>query len=573
MPGSRPPAVDPVGPRLRAGLVCALAGLASACGGGGGGSGGSDGGGAVPSTGITISGQVSFDRVLPSARLDGGLDFGNVPRAPAREVVVEVLRADRSVVASTLTDTTGRYSIAAPRNTQVSVRVRAQTRSAGTAARPATWNLRVRDNTEGDAVYAIEGNLSDTGAADQVRDLHAASGWTGNGYGAPRSSAPFAVLDTLYAALQLAIAADTGQRFPDLEAYWSPRNRASPQFRPTLGEIVTTSYRSVVDDPVQGGIYVQGLEDIDTDEYDAHVIAHEFFHFLEDVVTRSDTTGGKHSLVEKLDARLAFSEGFGNAWAAMVVGNAQYRDSFGSRQGQSFHFDVDDNEWASFGRSDGWYNEVSVQSVLYDLFDTGVDGADSVALGIVPLYAVLRDDLRRGAALTTMFAFTAGLERQPAVPVSGLRALLAEQDIGRGVGAPDAFGTGEGNSGGNPDALPVYLPLALNGPAVTACTSVRDGFDNKLGNRRLLRFELAQERRVEIVAQSTEGGLPAPDPDLLIFRAGRLASAETVAPFVERYTGDLAAGSYVLEVYEWTHVDPSATLRRPRTCMNVSITG
>ena len=570
MPVSRNPA-DSVGPRLRAGLVSTLVAFTGACGGGG--SGGSEGGGTLPAPNVTISGQVSFDRVLPSANFDGGLDFGNMPRAPAREVVVEVLRADRSVFASTLTNVEGRYSVAAPANAEVTVRVRAQTRSQGTASRPATWNLRVLDNTDGNAVYAIEGSLSGTGATDQVRDLHAASGWTGSSYGRPRAAAPFAVLDTLYAALQLAVSADGNTRFPDLDVYWSPRNRSSPQFRPTLGEIVTTSYRSIVDDPAQGGIYVQGLEDVDTDEYDAHVIAHEFFHFIEDVVTRSDTPGGKHSLVEKLDLRLAFSEGFGNAWAAMVVGSPLYRDSYGSRQGRSFHFDVEDNEWASFGRMDGWYNEVSVQAVLYDLFDADTDGADSIALGIAPLYAVLRDELRRGAALTTLFAFTAGLERQPAVPVSGLRALLAEQDIGRGVPEPDAFGTGERNSGGNPDALPVYLTLELNGPAVPACTSVRDGFDNKLGNRRLLGFELAQERRVEIEVRSSDGGSPAPDPDLVIYRAGRLASSETVTPFVERYAGDLAAGRYVLEVYEYTHVDPDATLRRPRTCMNVSITG
>jgi hypothetical protein len=570
MPDARSSSVDPLRLRLRAGLACVLGALAGACGGGGG---GGQGGGPLPSSDVTISGQVSFDRVPLAAGLGAGLDFGTVSRAPARAVVVEVLRADRSVVATTLSDADGRYSVTAPANAEVSLRVRAQTRSQGTAAQPATWNLSVRDNTDGNAVYAIEGRLAATGTADQVRDLHAASGWTGNGYGSPRAAAPFAVLDTLYAALQLAIAADPGVRLPELAAYWSPRNRASPQFRPTLGEIVTTSYRSVVDDPLQGGIYVQGLEDVDTDEYDAHVIAHEFFHFLEDFVTRSDTTGGQHSLFERLDARLAFSEGFGNAWAAMVVGNSLYRDSYGTRQGQSFHFDVEDNEWASFGRQDGWYSEVSVQAVLYDLFDTGVDGADSVALGIAPLYAVLRDDLRRGAALTTLFAFTAGLERQPAVPVPTLRALLAEQDVGREVALPDAFGSGERNSGGNPDALPVYLALEVNGAPVQACTSVRDGVDNKLGNRRLLRFDLAQDRRVEIVARSSDGDSPAPDPDFVIFRGGRLASSETVAPFVERYTGELAAGSYVLEVYEWTHADPGATLRRSRTCMNVSITG
>lgn len=559
-----------VGPRLRVGLACVLAVLAGACSGGGG---GGDATVTPPTASVTLRGQVSFDRVLPSSDPNGGLDYSSAQRAPAREVVVEILRADRSVIASTLTDTEGRYSVATPANTQVSVRARAQSRSTGSAARPAIWSLRVRDNTDGGAVYAIEGSLTDTGASEQERNLHAPSGWTGAGYGAPRSAAPFAVLDTLYAALQLVVSADPSRRFPDLEAYWSTRNRASEDFRPTLGEIETTSYRSIVGDPAQGGVYVQGLENVDTDEYDAHVIAHEFFHYLEDVVTRSDTMGGSHSLVEKLDPRLAFSEGMGNAWAAMVVGDALYKDSFGVRQGESFRFDLEDNDWQAFGRADGWFNEVSVQAVLYDFFDVNVDGTDHVSLGVAPLHAVLRDELRDGPALTTLFAFTAGLEAQPSAPVAGVRALLAEQDVGRGVAAPDAWGTGEANSGGNPDAMPVYLSLSLNGPATVACTSARDGFDNKLGNRRLLRFELAQARRVEIVVRSTDGGSPVPDPDLVLFRAGRIASVETVTPFVERYTGDLDAGSYVLEVFEWTHVDPGATLRRPRTCMNVSMTG
>ena len=84
-----------------------------------------------------------------------------------------------------------------------------------------------------------------------------------------------------------------------------------------------------------------GAADNDTDEYDQHVVAHEFQHFLEDQVSRSDTPGGPHSLDERLDMRVAFSEGFANAFSAMVLNDPVYRDSFGASQGQVYRFDVE----------------------------------------------------------------------------------------------------------------------------------------------------------------------------------------------------------------------------------------
>ncbi len=35
----------------------------------------------------------------------------------------------------------------------------------------------------------------------------------------------------------------------------------------------------------------------------------------------------------------------------------------------------------------------------------------------------------------------------------------------------------------------------------------------------------------------------------------------------------VGAGDYVLEIYEYSHVNPTATTRRGRTCMTVTITG
>ena len=55
-----------------------------------------------------------------------------------------------------------------------------------------------------------------------------------------------------------------------------------------------------------------------TDEYDDHVVVHEWAHYFEANFSRSDSIGGDHASDNVLDIRLAFGEGFGNAYSAMA---------------------------------------------------------------------------------------------------------------------------------------------------------------------------------------------------------------------------------------------------------------
>ena len=115
-----------------------------------------------------------------------------------------------------------------------------------------------------------------------------------------------------------------------------------------------------------------GDENVDTDEYDRHVLAHEFQHFLEYSISRSESPGGPHSPNDRLDLRVAFSEGFANAFSAMALNDPLYSDSLGSQQSRRFSFSMESNVTSPAG----WYNEASIQSVTWDLFDAAVDGAD-----------------------------------------------------------------------------------------------------------------------------------------------------------------------------------------------------
>ena len=313
-------------------------------------------------TNVIVSGRITYDRV-PFSRLSGsGLDYAGTEQRPARGVVVELVRSDGTIATSTTTDQSGNYSLVAPVSTTVFVRAKAQwSQQANTVS--------VRNNTNGNALYAVEGGSFNTGTTNQTRNLHAPSGWAsfgGTSYVSPRLAAPFAVLDTITRAIEFlanAGVADLAAGGIALNVYWSTLNRPSDTFNASTGNIITTLYRPTDSSGGPAGIYVLGTENNDTDEYDQHIVAHEVMHYWEDKYARSDTPGGSHSIGEKLDPRLAFGEGFANAFAGMVLGDPEYRDSFGRSQGEDGGFSLEANSYRGIlGWQPGWFDEGSVHS-------------------------------------------------------------------------------------------------------------------------------------------------------------------------------------------------------------------
>lgn len=59
----------------------------------------------------------------------------------------------------------------------------------------------------------------------------------------------------------------------------------------------------------------------DTDHFDDSVIIHEIGHRLEDACGKSDSPGGQHFGLFRIDPRLAWSEGWGNFLAAHIIRN------------------------------------------------------------------------------------------------------------------------------------------------------------------------------------------------------------------------------------------------------------
>ena len=307
------------------GAACIAAALLAGCGGGGGG-----GGGGFPivlppvaGSSVTVSGTATYESV---PNLNGPLVYASTSVKPVRGVTVEALDAvSSSQLAVTTSDDSGAYSMSVPANTTIIVRVRAQLTRTGPGA---SWDVTVRDNTRSNALYSMQSSAFSSGAAASTRDLRAATGWGGDKYTGQRVSAPFAVMDTVYTAMQKVLSVAPATAFPALRVFWSTGNVPAGG-DVTQGQIGSTFF---INRSTGREIYVLGKEDTDTDEFDAPVIAHEWGHYYQSSFSRDDSPGGPHSLDNRIDRRLAFSEGWGNGWSGIALGRSNYVDSVGAQQ-------------------------------------------------------------------------------------------------------------------------------------------------------------------------------------------------------------------------------------------------
>lgn len=482
---------------------------------------------------VVISGSLTYDYV-PHFTERNGLNYAGTVELPIRGLVVELLDAGNQVLMTDISTQTGTYSFTVTRDQPVRVRVKAQLLREQND-NSARWNFKVTDNTDNNSLYAMVGSLLVANDANAVRDLHAASGWTGNAYTQPRVAAPFAILDSIYIGVQRLVAVDGSVQLPALEFRWSPNN-ITADGELELGEIATSFYRNDL-----SAIYLLGGEDDDTDEYDRHVVLHEWGHYLEAELSRSDSIGGDHSGDDKLDFRVAMSEGFANAFSAMMLDDPIYRDASGTGQEDGFQIAV--NRINNNVR--GWYSEASVQSVLYNFY---VSENNKTARDFADIFTVItRDNYSTSDAFVSIYLFAEQLREALPGVTAGFNSLLSGQNIT----ITDRFGAGESNSGGATINLPVYKTLPLNNTAVNVCSSNANGSYNKLGASQFFVLNILSAGNYRITA--TEFGTTSDDsdPDMYLYQRG-IQLQEAISPTVgtETLTRSLSVGTYVLELVD-----------------------
>ncbi|HSX49830.1 MAG TPA: hypothetical protein VLF09_02655 [Cellvibrio sp.] len=443
---------------------------------------------------------------------------------------MELLDNKNLVLATTITDNVGDYSFSVGSNKLVKVRVKAQLSRTQTP----TWNFKVTDNTNSNSLYVMDGSLVVASDATGVRNLHAASGWTGTSYSSTRVAAPFAILDSVLLGAEKIVAAGNSRNFPPLELRWSVNNKAADG-EPTFGEIGTSFYDG-------SAIYILGDQNSDTDEYDRHVILHEWGHYIESELSRSDNIGGDHAYDDKLDLRVAMSEGFSNAFSAMMLDDPEYRDASGTQQADGFSNDVSQKNHLVRG----WYSESSIQSILYNFY---LSENGKVAKNFSDIFNVFSSQIySENAAMISIYTFTDALRSVLPGQVVNFDSLLLEQNIV----STNAFGEGESNSGGYSGSLPVYKILATNNSPVTVCSTNRFGAYNKLSVSQFLRLEISSPAIYRITVSEAGSNSGDSDPDIYLNRNGNLIDfAEgTVIDQEDLTTDTLSVGTYVLEILD-----------------------
>ena len=456
-----------------------------------------------PQDEVTITGKLFYEFVPPIVTRNqcDGLDFGSTVERPIRQATVQLLDADDNVLASMLAGDDGRYSFSGiDAGIDVRIRVRAELKS----EEPDRWEVYIRDNVDDSQapralkdrpVYVVQWQLFNTGIADiRDKDFTARTGWSGSTYTGVRAAAPFAILDAIYSAMELIVAVDPVATFNRLDAFWSINNKKvadNPDI--DIGELTSAFYNSGLE-----ALFLFGDESTETDEFDDHLVLHEWTHHFDDTNSRSDSIGGSHFLGESLDLRLAFGEGFAHALAAIVLDEPQYCDTGAVPSGAgSFGFNTESN--TSGVR--GWFNEMSVATFIYDLWDTGSDGgADTGSIDFKLIYDTMAGPQKETPAFTTIFSFAAELRAM--LPDSEDRAFVDAQLNRENIDAPDVdiWGSGQtttpsGAANNGRDLTPIYTEIPLDGSIANVCINndyvdVVEGVVNKLSDWRYLRFEL-----------------------------------------------------------------------------------
>jgi hypothetical protein len=246
---------------------------------------------------VLVKGRVTFVRIPFLQATNLGLDYAHPVSRPARGIVVRANNAGTSTqLATGETDSDGNYALSVPQNTSMVLVAVARMSRDGSVPLP-RWNFSVANADATTTPYSFtDGSFNS--ATGVTHDINVPSGLDTSGASTgTRASAPFAVLDTVYAGIQTIVGVAPTTDFPALLLDWAADNPGGETFF----------------DPGSGGsqmIVLSADLSEDTDEFDQHVIAHEFGHYIEHNFSRADNIGGSHGLGDKLDIRVAFGEGF-----------------------------------------------------------------------------------------------------------------------------------------------------------------------------------------------------------------------------------------------------------------------
>ncbi len=470
---------------------------------------------------VTLTGKITYARILPktTATADDSLgassvlDFPTQTPLPCRFVKVQALSAADVILATGNTNATGDYTLPVGAGSgQIKIRVFAETVTVAGESGP----IRIQDNTNSFAGYASDSTLNDRTVS--TVNLFLPSGYTTalDGGQTPanqfnlRPGGAFSCLDGFLTAYRYWIAGGVDPTtLPMVRVNWSVKNTSAgvhSDYPYADGRVPTSFFTSGPNELV-----ILGDSGVDTDEYDWHVLVHEFAHWFQFNRFRADSPGGSHSGGDIKDPRLAFGEGFGNAMGAITPGagggpgnDPVYQDTSNP---QGFAQSGEFNQNSSDG-DPGWFSESTVQSLLIDLFDgTRTEGSgyvDNLSFGPATLVTAM-DFQKTSKSLTTIFPFLQSVfSTSTPTEQSNILTLMAtftkaSDPSNFGINSVDEFGVGETHGAGiSATSLPVYTTLNSGSNSIPVPGQKPGGLVNWLSGNRYVKFTPSADGTVSL---------------------------------------------------------------------------
>jgi hypothetical protein len=320
---------------------------------------------------VTITGQATYHarQLFEDANGNGGL--GGLPGAvfPIRQAEVQVIAPNGSIAQCTSTDDAGRFSFLLPQgNGTYKVSVLSRSPQGSNVVKVSVLN-RPAENS----VYSISGTTTATQSHVMNTIDASADGQVLGG--------AFNIMDKILDTNNFLrkTAGNCSSQFtgcpdfivaPKVNAYWMKGFDPSGY---TGGRSPLSFYL-----PGYSRLFILGglngdTDSSDTDHFDNSIIIHEYGHFLEDNVFRSNSPGGSHTGDAIIDPRLAWSEGWGNFIQAAVQSSPHYRDTYGNADGMTgFFYNADlENPVSDYPNfvGEGNFREFSVTRFLWDTID------------------------------------------------------------------------------------------------------------------------------------------------------------------------------------------------------------
>ena len=333
------------------------------------------------------------------------------------------------------------------------------------------------------------------------------------------------------------LAVDSNVKFPVLKLNWSTNNISSGTYYDGIDKIM-----------------LQGDQQGDSDEYDDHIVIHEWGHYFERSFSRADNIGGRHGSGEYLDIRVAFGEGFGNALSAIVTDDPIYFDTIGTNNGWNMNIEHATHE------TPGWFSEASTQRILYDLYDKNSDGADRLSLGFKPIYETLVNGQRNTPAFTSIFSFITELKKANPSATAKIDNIVANEDIAT---IEDSYGSNR-ISNLREASLPLYRELIVDTTIGDICSMNYYGSYNKLANHKYVRFTINKNDTYPIQVKQSNGR--SSDPEFTLFKTSpfeNISTNEGGKAGVEKANLALTSGDYLLDIYDANKID--------KACFSVSV--